>query len=111
MPIISDTQTPEAVLKLVGERFRNRRLSRDLSVDSIAGMTGVNRKTVLKLETGGDVQFLTLIKLLRGMNMLGLLEAVFPDIEPVGAAISRRGEPRKRARARKRTASTRRAQP
>lgn len=56
-------------------RLRARRLDRNVSVDALAEAAGVNRKTILEIENGGDVKLSSLVKLLRHLNMLGVLGA------------------------------------
>ena len=75
-------------------------LDRFSPVEELADHAGVNRKTVLALEAGEDIRVSSLIKILRSMNMLGLLESAIPDSLPGGAAVSRGNHVRLRAAAR-----------
>lgn len=107
MSIISDFQTNDEVMLLLGERIRGRRLGRNLPINQLAERCGLNRKTILELEAGRDVRLSSLIKLLRGLNMLNALEAAFPDVLPGGEALSARGQPRiKASSGRKKLGST-----
>jgi DNA-binding XRE family transcriptional regulator len=94
---IGDHLTNDEVLLEVGARLRARRLDRNISVDAVAEAAGINRKTILEIENGGDVRLSSLIKLLRHLNMLGVLDAVLPDTLPGSEAFSRRGQVRQRA--------------
>lgn len=89
--------TNDEIMSLLGERIKSRRLGRNIPIDQLAERSGLNRKTILELEAGRDVRLSSLIKLLRGLNMISTLEASFPDVLPGGEGISTRGQPRKKA--------------
>ena len=97
MSSIGDYLVDEEVLQQIGARLRSRRLERNLPVDQLAEKTSLNRKTILGVEAGEDVRLSSLVKILRGMNMLGVLEAAFPDTLPGAEAVSARGKLRKNA--------------
>lgn len=99
MSIIADHLTGAEILGTIGQRLRQRRLERNLSVDELAAHAGLNRKTILALEAGEDIRLSSLVKILRSMNMLGLLESAIPDTLPGGAALSASGQRRQRASA------------
>lgn len=100
MSIIADHLTNKEIMGVIGLRLRQRRLEQNKPVDELADHAGVNRKTVLALEAGEDIRVSSLIKVLRSMNMLGLLESAIPDSLPSGAALSRGSHVRLRAAAR-----------
>lgn len=97
MSAIGDHLTNDEVLIEIGARLRARRLDRNISVDAVAEAVGINRKTILEIENGGDVRLGSLIKLLRYLNLLGVLDAVLPDTLPGSGAFSQRGQVRQRA--------------
>jgi len=97
MPTIEAHLTDEEILREIGYRSKNRRLGRNMPVENLAGNTGMNRKTITNFEAGEDIRLSSLIKLLRGMNALGVLEAAFPDVLPGGEGINTRRQPRQRA--------------
>lgn len=97
MSAIGDYLTNDEVLIEIGARLRARRLDRNISVDAVAEAVGINRKTILEIENGGDVRLGSLIKLLRYLNLLGVLDAVLPDTLPGSEAFSQRGQVRQRA--------------
>lgn len=101
MTIIADYLTGDEVLAVIGQRLRQRRLERNLTVDDLAAHTGLNRKTILALETGGDIRLSSLIHILRSLNMLGVLEAAIPDTLPGEGAMVAGGRLRQRAYARR----------
>jgi transcriptional regulator with XRE-family HTH domain len=97
MSAIGDHLTNDEILTEMGSRLRARRLDRNVSVDAAAEAIGVNRKTILEIENGGDIRLGSLLKLLRYMNLLGVLDAVLPDTLPGSEAFSKRGQVRQRA--------------
>ncbi len=97
MSAIGDHLTTEEILSEIGARLRARRLDRNTTVDDAATTAGVNRKTLIELERGGDVRLSTLVKIMRHMNLLVALEAAFPDMLPGTEGLSKRGQPRQRA--------------
>lgn len=97
MSVIADHLTNLEILVLIGQRLRLRRLERNMLVDDLATHAGVNRKTILSLESGDDIRLSSLLKILRSMNMLGLLEAAIPDRLPSGAALAGNAQIRRRA--------------
>lgn len=97
MSAIGNQITTEEVLAELGARLRTARLERNVTVDAVAAKTGLNRKTLLDLELGRDVKLSTLIKMLRAMDMLGNLEAAFPDTLPGAEAFAAPGRLRQRA--------------
>jgi transcriptional regulator with XRE-family HTH domain len=97
MSSIADVWTNDEVAAQIGTRLRARRLERNHTVDAVAEATGLNRKTILTVERGGDVRFSTVVKLLRHLDLFGALDAAFPDTLPGAEAFSTRGRPRQRA--------------
>lgn len=102
MSIIADHLTNSEIIGLIGLRLRQRRLERNLAIDDLARHSGVNRKTIMALESGEDVRVSSLVKILRSMNMLGLLEAAIPDSLPSGDALAGSVQLRQRAAGHKR---------
>jgi len=102
MSLMTDYMTNDEILRVLGARIKSRRLGRNIPVDQLADKSGLNRKTIMDLEAGRDVRLSSLVKLLRGLNLLATLEAAFPDVLPGGESISSRGQPRLKASGRRR---------
>lgn len=96
MSAIGDHLTSDEVLAEIGARLRARRLDRNISIDAVAAAID-NRKTIIGAENGGDIRLSTLVKLLRYMSLLGVVDAVLPDTLPGTGAFSTRGQVRLRA--------------
>ncbi len=97
MTTIADFLTNNEIAQIVGERLRAKRLEQNLTAASVSERSGLNVKTILDMESGKDVKLSSFIKVLRVMNLLGLLEGLLPDTLPSGEAISSRGTIRKNA--------------
>lgn len=97
MSTIADHLTNDEIMRLLGERFKNRRLGRNTAIETLADRSGVNRKTIIAMEAGEDVRLSSVVKVLRGLDMIAALDAAFPDVLPGGEGISTRGQPRMKA--------------
>lgn len=97
MTSIADFLTDSENMVEFGARLRSRRLERNLTTETLAEKTGLNRKTIMDLEAGRDVRLSTVMKVFRAMQLLGTLNATLPDTLPSGEALSSRGQPRVRA--------------
>ncbi len=97
MSSIGDFLTDYENMSEFGARLRSRRLERNLTMKALAYETGLNRKTIMELEAGHDVRLSSVIKVLRAMHLLGILNTALPDTLPGSEALSARGQPRQRA--------------
>lgn len=97
MTAIGDFLTDSENMIEFGARLRSRRLERNLTTETLAEKTGLNRKTIMELEAGRDVRLSTVIKVFRAMHLLGILNTTLPDTLPGNEALSTRGQPRIRA--------------
>ena len=97
MSAIGDFLTDFENMSEFGARLRSRRLERNITTEALAEKTGLNRKTIMELEAGRDVRFTSVIKVLRALQLLGVLDTALPDTLPGGEALSTRGQPRVRA--------------
>lgn len=75
MTTIADFLTNNEIAQVVGERLRAKRLEQNLTVASVSERSGLNVKTILDMESGKDVKLSSFIKVLRVMNLLGVLES------------------------------------
>lgn len=103
MSVIADHLTNSEILGILGQRLRQYRLERNMGVDELATHAGLNRKTILALEAGHDIRISSLIRILRSLKLLGLLETAIPDRLPGGEAVSSSGQLRQRASRKSRT--------
>lgn len=95
---IESSSSDELILGEIGERLRAARLRRNLSQQSLADDAGVGRVTVQRMEDGEASSTISLIRVLRSLNLLEGFEALVPgrDASPV-ELVRRRGRHRLRA--------------
>ena len=87
-----------AILREVGRRLRRRRLELNLTQQSVAERTGLNRSTVSEIERGSPSSLLTLVQMLRALEALDELDAMLPDPGPSPLQLARlKGKERRRA--------------
>lgn len=95
--MIAAYQTNSEILAILGSRMRQRRLDRNMSLDVMAEKSGLNKKTLAKMEMGEDVRMSSFVKQLRVLGMLGSLDAAVPDALPSSAAFKKPMQLRERA--------------
>jgi transcriptional regulator with XRE-family HTH domain len=91
--------TDAATLRELGRRLEAHRLERNLTQVELSDLAGVGRSTVQKIESGGSVQTISLVKILRALELLAEVDAAIPEriVLPV-MELDRAREPRQRAR-------------
>lgn len=95
-------QSDKAILRDLGARLRQARLRRNLSQQELADKAGLNRTTISEYERGGSTSTLTLVQVLRALEMLDELAAFLPDPGPSPLELARRrGRQRQRATGRR----------
>jgi len=86
------------VLRQLGERLRQARLRRNVSQHELADRAGLNRTTVSEYERGASTSTLTLVQVLRALELLEELDAFLPDPGPGPLELAlRAGHVRQRA--------------
>jgi transcriptional regulator with XRE-family HTH domain len=88
----------EALKELLGARLRGYRLSRNESQADLARRAGIGKATLQRLEEGRSGTIVTLLRVLRALD-LETLDALVPAVEQSPLAEAR-GEQKLRARAR-----------
>lgn len=93
-----------AVLLEIGRRLRRERLNADLTQQQLAQQVGLSRKTIQNAEDGKNCSLESIVRMLRGLNILDQLDAFLPDPGPSPVQLARmRGKERQRASGRRRT--------
>lgn len=100
---IQDTLSDAAVLTELGRRLERHRVQRDRTQAEQAEEAGIGRATLQRIERGESVQLLSLVKLLRTLDLLEALDGAVPaTIElPIAQLDRERRPPRQRARRRR----------
>jgi transcriptional regulator with XRE-family HTH domain len=96
--LISD----DVVLEDLGRRLARCRLDRGLTQAELAEQAGVSKRTVERMEAGASSQTLSLIRILRVLNLLSGLDNLVPETGPRPMDLLKlQGKERKRASSRK----------
>ncbi len=109
---LEPTLTDEALLKLLGERLAQLRLSKNLTQAKLAEQAGLGLRTVQRLERGeAATQLSGFVRVCRVLGILDRLHALLPAqaASPIAQLaqqkqFKRYGQQRKRATGRKATA-------
>jgi transcriptional regulator with XRE-family HTH domain len=96
---ITTTTTDEAVLRELGSRLAQARLARNLTQAQLATQAGISKRTLERLESGEvATQLSALIRVCRGLDLIGRLDALVPAPTPSPIAqLKLRGRERRRA--------------
>jgi transcriptional regulator with XRE-family HTH domain len=98
----SFASSDEALQELLGSRLRGLRLNRNESQEELARRAGIGKATLQRLEEGRSGTIVTLLRVLRALD-LDNLDALVPAVEKSPLAESR-GDRQARVRARSRSA-------
>jgi transcriptional regulator with XRE-family HTH domain len=101
MKIEKQTAT-ETILLELGKRIAHRRIEQGMTQAQSAEQAGVGKRTVERIESGGDIQLTTFIRLLRILDVVDNLDQLIPEATPSPMEmLKHQAKPRKRASARK----------
>jgi len=95
---ISKLMTDEAILAEIGNRFVRYRIDHQVTQADLAEQAGVSKRTVERVEAGASVQFSTVIRILRVLDVLPGLDRMIPEpsIRPMDL-LKHKGKVRQRA--------------
>ena len=75
-----DRQTiPQTAIAELASRLVQRRIDMGLSQAELARRAGVGKRTLERIESGGDTQLTTLIRLLRALELADRLDLLIPE--------------------------------
>ena len=99
---IEKQTAPETILLELGKRIANRRIEQEMTQAQYAEQAGVGKRTIERIESGGDIQLTTFIRLLRVLDLAGHLDQLIPEATPSPMEmLKHQAKPRKRAVAKK----------
>ena len=88
----------DAILEELGRRLVHRRLALQITQAKCAEQAGVSKRTVERIEAGAPAQTLSLIRILRGLDLLQGLDQLIPETGPRPMDLLKlKGKQRKRA--------------
>ncbi len=91
--------TPEAIVAELGARIAHRRIELGLTQVKAAEQAGVSKRTIERIEAGGDTQLTTLIRLIRILGLTAYLDQLIPEPTTSPIEMLKQKEPKKRKRA------------
>ena len=98
MSTISNDLSDDAILHEIGSRLARRRLDLGLTQAALAEASGVSKSTVERVEAGASAQLSSVVRMLRGLELLPGLDALLPEPGPRPMDLLRlRGRERRRA--------------
>ena len=72
-------KTPDEIQTMFGEHLRRLRLQRNKDQVTIAAKAGISERALRSLEAGEGSKLITLIRVLKALEMHGCLEALVPE--------------------------------
>jgi transcriptional regulator with XRE-family HTH domain len=79
---LNNALTDVTVLEELGRRLARARIAASLTQADLADRASVGKRTVERIEAGGSVQLVSLIRVLRVLDLLGVFDAIAPDEGP-----------------------------
>lgn len=76
--IIENTSGINESLEEIGARIRNQRIASHFTQDDLARRAGISLSSVRRIEQGQSVQFDTILRVLKVLNLLSKMEVTFP---------------------------------
>jgi transcriptional regulator with XRE-family HTH domain len=105
---IGSELTDAAVLRELGTRLERRRIDANLTQADLAHQAGISKRTLERIEAGGNTDSVMLIRALRALQLFDNLESLIPDLpqSPI-TLLKQKGHQRKRVRRRRHETGTR----
>jgi transcriptional regulator with XRE-family HTH domain len=76
---ITNALNDEAIQTELGKRLEQIRLERGFTQDALAERAGIGKRTIERLESGSSVQLTSLIRVLRVLELLDVIEQFLPE--------------------------------
>ena len=95
---ISSNENEKDILAELGQRIKQNRISLNITQAELAKKCGISPSTENRIESGEDSKMSNYIKILSGLNMLGNLDILIPEVQPDFKALYEQKASRKRAK-------------
>lgn len=86
------------ILSELGNRIQQYRISLNITQSDLAQKCGISTKTVARIESGDDLKFSNLVKILNEFGLLENLNILIPELQPDYKAMFEEKAAKKRAR-------------
>lgn len=103
---ISVLESNADILRELGNRIKDFRISIPLTQKELAEKSGLSLRTIAHMETGMATSTDSLIRVMRILGLLNVLDACFPEQETRPLDLMELGQKRKRATSPKKRAKT-----
>ncbi|MDF9827570.1 transcriptional regulator with XRE-family HTH domain [Ereboglobus sp. PH5-5] len=98
---IEQNMSDQPILKIIGIRLAQTRLSENMTQAQLAKFAGVSKRTLERMENGGSSQLVALIRVCRVLGLVEHFNDLIPELPPSPMTqLKLRGRQRKRARPR-----------
>ena len=77
---IKVNSTDQAILQELGKRLAHLRIKQGITQAQASSLSGISKRTIERIENGGDSQLSTLIRLLKVLELIDNLEQLTPEI-------------------------------
>ena len=92
-------QTTDVMIEELGRRLRQYRMGRNWTQQELAVAAGLDRKSVAKIEKGGDVNLSSFVQMLRALGRVDDLDKLMPEqisrLDPFAVLESERNKRRR----------------
>ena len=95
---ISGNEHEQVVIKELGSRIKQYRVSLNITQNDLAVKSGVSASTVVRIENGEDSIFSNYIKILNGLGLAQNMDILIPEAQPDFKAIFENKAPRQRVK-------------
>lgn len=94
---ITSELTDPVIAQILGERIERYRIEAGLTQAELAEQAGIGKRTLERVEAGRGAELVTLIRVLRTLNVLDGFERLLPELPPSPIAqLELRGKQRQR---------------
>ena len=94
---IDGNQTEISILKEIGQRIKEYRISLNITQADLADRCGISASTEVRIENGEDSKFSNYIKILSVLNLIDNLDILIPEVQPDFKSIFEEKPKRQRA--------------
>lgn len=95
-------ETNKKLLEIIGQSIKIQRLSREISQDQLAKLSGVSHASIARFETGkGNISLSNLLLIMKALEMADELKAIFKEIDHTPSLLARATTKKIRVRVRK----------
>lgn len=95
---IKGNENEQAILKEIGLRIKQYRISLDITQADLADKCGISSSTEVRIENGEDSKFSNYIKILSALNMLENIDLLVPELQPDFKSLFEKKPSRKRVK-------------